>query len=343
MRNNFKLYNIIFVAISLLVTSCGGKVEAPKVESWKLYHDRFFGTEIKYPENWMFSTDSKKIKIYSSQEVADKFYELYSQGSVSGTPTGVEIEFGSVKFKDAKYSTLNEFKSNEEMGWQGITFSENKVTYMEKKEGIEFSFNAQAGAKAKLQVKQIVSSSDSTFYYLKYSGFNEYFETYSPIFDSILASVILPKAKVKGKEIDESIPSEIYTTFENNYFSISHPDNFQATFPTVKGETIMSVELIGYRQDCTILIDILPAKALTLEKVYEQNKNKYNATSANDVTVGGLPAKVLSYSPVAKIDRKVYFVVKNDKVYRIFSTWYKPMSKDFISAFDKSINSLVIK
>ncbi|MDA0986964.1 MAG: PsbP-related protein [Bacteroidetes bacterium] len=331
------------IVISLFITSCGGKVETPVVTSWKVYHDRFFGTELKYPENWMFSTDSKKIKIYSSQDVADKFYELYSVGSVSGTPTGVEIEYGSSTFKDSKISTLDEYKSSEAASWAGITFSENKKAYLEKKDAIEFTFQAQAGQNAKLQVRQIICVSDSTFYYLKYSGFNDYYEAYTSIFDSIVSSVILPRPKIKGKEIDESLPSEYFTTYDDEYFNLSHPDNFQPNFPTKKGETIYSVELIGYRQDCTILLDVLPAKDLTLEKVFDQNKNKYNTTSSSEITIGGNNAKVLTYSPVKNIERKVYFIVKNNKFYRIFVTWFKPMSKDFVPAFDKSIKSLTIK
>lgn len=343
MNNNFITKFSFTLLLSIFIFSCGGKVETPAVTAWKVYHDRFFGTEIKYPENWMFSTDSKKIKLYSTQEVSEKFYELYSVGSVSGKPSGVEIELGSQKFTDTKFSTVDEFKKNEEASWQGIIFSENKNAYLDKNDAIEFSFEAQAGANAKLKVKQIVCAKDSNFYFIKYSGFNEYFDSYSPIFDSILASIILPKAKVKGKTVDESLPSEYFTEYESEYFKISHPDNFQYAFPAKKGETIFSVELMGYRQDCTILIDVLPVKNLNLEKVFDQNKGKFNATSTGETTVGGLPAKVLTYSPTAQIERRVYFVVKDDKVYRIFLTWFKPMTKDFKPAFEKSLQSLAIK
>jgi hypothetical protein len=39
----------------------------------------------------------------------------------------------------------------------------------------------------------------------------------------------------------------------------------------------------------------------------------------------------------------VYFVVKNDKFYRIIFNYYEPAKKDFLPAFEKSIASLRIK
>ena len=40
---------------------------------------------------------------------------------------------------------------------------------------------------------------------------------------------------------------------------------------------------------------------------------------------------------------RAYFVVKNDKIYRVIFNYYAPAKKDFLPAFEKSVASIRIK
>ena len=48
------------------------------------------------------------------------------------------------------------------------------------------------------------------------------------------------------------------------------------------------MEIKGYREDCTLRIDVMPAQNLAIEKVVEQNAKFYKELSRGEATVGGL-------------------------------------------------------
>lgn len=333
------LFGIVFIP------SCSKKVETPVVAKWISHHDPYLGFEIQYPDGWLVNADPKKMKIYSSQDVANTFFEINSNIPISGEPKGVEIEFGNTSFKDEQVGTVADYQNKEKTFIpEGINITDEKAITFGKENGVEFSYSIKIASNATISIREIIVARDSVFYYLKYSGLNDYFTAYAGIFDSVMKSVKLPRPKIKGANDDELVkPSAEITNYSNEFFSIDYPENFESSNPAKKGETINAVDFVGYRQDCTIQVDVLPAKGLTVEKVFEQNKGKFNAKSDGSVTIDGNSAKYLNYSPVAKIDRRVYFVVKNDKVYRIFLTWFTPMEKDFKPAFEKVVSSFKIK
>ena len=61
--------------------------------------------------------------------------------------------------------------------------------------------------------------------------------------------------------------------------------------------------------------------------------------TSGKATVGGLPAMTLTYSPTKDVERRFYFVVRNDKVYRITMDWFKPQRADYLAAYDRVIAS----
>ena len=80
-----------------------------------------------------------------------------------------------------------------------------------------------------------------------------------------------------------------------------------------------------------------------MDKVFDQNKGKFKPKSTKDAKIDGLDAKYLTYTPEPKVEGRAYFVVKNDKVYRLVVTWYQPMADDYVPVFEKAIASLKIK
>jgi hypothetical protein len=97
------------------------------------------------------------------------------------------------------------------------------------------------------------------------------------------------------------------------------------------------------RNDCTIDIDVRPAKKLTLAKVVEQNSKKIHETSKGTTKISGETSDYFNETPQRGIERRTYFVVKNDKFFRIILTYYVPMKKDFLPAFEKVVASMRLK
>jgi hypothetical protein len=141
---------------------------------------------------------------------------------------------------------------------------------------------------------------------------------------------------------DQTLPSAAMSDYSGRLFAFQYPDNFNFT-NAPKGNNEEVVELRGVRQDCSIRIDVFAAKGLTVEKVFDQNKGKYRATNTGNASVGGQPARTLTYQATANVERRFVFVVKNDKVYRVTLDWYRPQREDYLATYDKVIASLRIK
>ena len=57
----------------------------------------------------------------------------------------------------------------------------------------------------------------------------------------------------------------------------------------------------------------------------------------------GQKAAFINYSPVKNINSRVYFMVKNDKIYRVIFNYFTAMKADFLPVFEKIVGSIVIK
>ena len=109
---------------------------------------------------------------------------------------------------------------------------------------------------------------------------------------------------------------------------IERHDSAGIAIPDVTGAVLQDsgafVEVLqGANRSTSIRFDIFDAKGLTLEKVYDQNKGKYRATSTGKATVSSEPAMWLQYSATKDVDRRFYFVVYKGKVLRITMDWVK--------------------
>ena len=84
------------------------------------------------------------------------------------------------------------------------------------------------------------------------------------------------------------------------------------------------------------MINVFSAQGLTVEKVFEQNKGRYKGAMQGKATVGGQPALTLTLSATKDVDRRVYFLVKSDKVVRITLDWYKPQPEPRAEGFSRA-------
>ncbi|HLF20603.1 MAG TPA: hypothetical protein VI704_07420 [Bacteroidota bacterium] len=329
----------VFVILALIFSSCG-KPQAPVINEWELYQDPFYGFELQYPKGWLVNAEANKIKIYSSQEAATQFFDPAAGGKI-----GVEILFGFEKFSAVGVGTLDAYKGQTKEKLSGIgTVGAEKPAILGKEAGEEVLYSSKINKSTTIFGRRIIAARDSIFYYVNLAGFNDDFTLYSAVFDTVLNSIRLPQPKAKSKDPNEAAkPSADFTKYTGEFLDIQYPYNFQYTLPAKKGETIFALQIKGLRADSDIMIDILPAQKLTVEKVFEQNKGKFNPKSTGDATIDGNPAKYLTTSPASNIERRVYFTVKNDKMYRVILTWNKPMTSDFQPAFERSVASLKIK
>ena len=160
------------------------------------------------------------------------------------------------------------------------------------------------------------------------------------IFDAITKSFEFAKPVEKGR--DQTLPSEAFTDYDAKLFSFQYPKNFN--FVVVpKGNNELALGLRGVRQDCSILFHVFAAKGLTVEKVVDQNKGKYAGATTGKATISGQPALTLTYSPTREVERRFYFLVKADKVYRVSMDWFKPQREQYLATYEKVIQSIKIK
>lgn len=344
---------IVVLGLGVL-SSCKKKVEAPVVTEWVTFQNQLNvnGTELQYPQGWIINSDPKHIRVYSSQPVSEKFYEVYAQGTttVNEENSGVEIDMTYETFKDANVGNLEEYKAKTMQDFSALNLGNETPATLGKESGVNYSFKVKVGKETSMQGEKIIVAHDSAFYTLTLTGFNEYFDAYKPIFDKIIESVKLPKPKIRSTDPNEVLkPSKELTKYSNDFVEFMHPDNFAVTLTEKKAGALfaMHVQVENGREDCTIDMDIFPTKTdkgeLKFERFVDDNKTKFKAKSVSSAKIDGLDAKMLSDNSIKNIERKVYFVQKGDKLYRLILTWFKPMSSNFQPAFENLVGSLKLK
>jgi hypothetical protein len=347
----FAVIVVTAVVLSLTMTSCKKKAELPTVTEWETYQDPINGSEIQYPKGWLRNSDPKRTKIYSSQIVADKFYDFYSQGNVvvNSEQGGVEVEVSSERFAEVNVGTLEAYKAKAIESYGPLNLSNEQPITFGKENGVKFSFGVKVGKETNLRGEKWMIAHDSAFYTVSISGFNEYFEVYKPLLEKIIESVKLPKPKISYKDPNAaSLPSPDLSKFTNDFVEFEYPQNFEVTMPKEKkGGAIHSLHVEGLRKDCTFDLEIFPTKTdkgeVKFEKFVEDNKAKFKPKSTGSEKIDGLSATTVSAAPPAKdIERKVFFVTKGERIYQVVITWFKPMP-EFQPAFEKIVASLKLK
>lgn len=328
---------LVLAAVALL-PGCKSKSTATVTE-WEQFQDPYFKVTFSYPKGWVVDKkEPRKVIVYSSAETMDKFFDFDQR-----KPDGVKIEVAAERNDSMQdYSKyIGAFRDDRNSA--GFTVKEVEATKIEGLPAASFSYSGNYNEATKMTAIRIATLKDSTIYYVEYAGLNETFDTYRSIFDSVLTSIALPRPVVIPKGVDPSLPLEQTEKFSNDLVELQYPANFSPSEGAKKGEIEFAMRLMGYRQDCTIDLDVRPAKKLTVEKVAEQNVKVYKPTSRGTAAVGGEKAISFDYSPRKDVGSRVYFAVKNDKIYRITINYFSPKKKDFLPAFEKVVASIRIK
>lgn len=319
--------------VSLLTAGCGGerKVAPVAVGEMTEYRDPGIGFRIQYLKGWVPNTEVGRARFYNAADVDKKFLD-----PTGPDPSGVEISVDAKKAADVA-GALKQIR--DDLAQAGTLGQEEQVT-VAGVQGAKIPFKANYGGNNILTGHHILFAADSIVYDLGFAGFGDYYNAYAAVFDASLKSFQPQKPAVKGR--DETLPSETYTSGDTKYFTYQYPENFNFSTPA-KSAFEFSLELRGYRQDCSIRFDVFDAKKLTVEKVFEQNKGKYKSRGTGKANIGGESALYVSYAATPQVDSRAYFAVHNDKVYRITTNWFKSQEKEYIAAFEKMITSIKFK
>jgi hypothetical protein len=335
---NKKIILFLFAAFAL-IPGCK-KNATSDIKEWTQFQDQFFKVSFSYPKDWIVVTESKKVIISSSAEAAEKFFDHDSR-KADGFQIIVASERSDSLQDYTKY--IQDFKNSKLA--EGFTVKEIENASVEGLGAKKVSYTGAFDEKTKIKATCIVTLKDSTIYYVQIAGFNDQFDAYSFILDTVLNTLTLPKPKIQSNDPNAFVlPSQYTKVIKNNVLEVTVPDNMNETYPTPKGEVTFAMNLKIYREDCTMDADVRPAKKLSLDKVVDQNSKKLsNVTGKGTATISGESARFFNYTPARGIKSRIYFTVKNDKIYRVIFNYYAPMEKDFLPAYEKVIASIRFK
>jgi len=334
---NRKIVLVLFLVIGILAT-CGKKTETLTVTGWDQYKDPYLGISFKYPQTWPLVPEGGRFSLFSSADVMNRFYDYSIKGK-----DGIRIIVSIQKMDTLQ--TLEQYINGlkTDLTSSGYDISTTEAGQLAKLPASQIHYSGAIDSKTRIEALQIAAMNDSSLYTVKYEAFNELFAPYKAVYDTVLATLRLPLPKVAEPGVDPSIPSTKFEKFENDRLSISYPDNFETSVSQPKAPTEFSLDIKGYRQDSFVHIDIIPAKGVSAEKIVEQNARFFKETSRGTATIEGISTTFINYSPVKDIQSRVYFLVKNDRFYRVIFNYYAPMRKDFLPVFEKMVGSLVTK
>jgi len=333
---------LVLMVAAVLLPGCSKK--AVEIKEWAQYQDQFFRASLNYPKEWVVVPEPTKIVISSSAEAAEKFFDRDFRKA-----DGVQVIIATERSDSLQdyVAYVSDFKAlRESEGYKVTEMEDAKIDGLDAKKII---YSGLVAENTKLKAIYLATLKDSTIYYVQYAAFNELFAPYKPVFDSVLASLVLPQKIVIPKGVNPAIPLVQVEKYSDNYVQLEYPANFGPNELPRKRDIISRVRFAGnrdgMRNDCSIDIDVRPAKKLSLQKVVEQNLKFFNPKSRDETSISGEKAIYLNYVPqkVRNIDSRAYFIVKNDRIYRIILNYYAPMRKDFLPAFEKVIASIRLK
>ena len=325
---------VCLALVALFLLGCGGekKVTPLPIGEMKEYRDGMYGFRFTYPAQWVQGGESGRPRIFNSMEAGQRFLD-----PLGTYPDGVMIAVDVSKAPtpdQKKDSLLADLKNS------GRVLSPESAVTVGGKPGVKVTYTASFSSKVKESGQHFFVSLDTLLYDVSIAGFGDLFAAHQAIFDSVLKSFAFPRPVEKGR--DETLPAEAYSGNDAGLFTFQYPENFNfISMP--KGMNDLVLGLRGVRQDCSILFHVFGAKGLTLEKAFDQNKGKYAGAVTGKATIGGQPALSLTYAPTREVERRFYFMVKGDKVYRITMDWFKPQREQYLAAYEKVLSSIKFK
>ena len=329
-----KQLTLLLILVSLFIFGCGEKkVELLPVGEMNQYTDPGYGFKISYPKEWKNLGTTGKAVFAKSQEVLDKF--LDPRSGIEGEEVTVEVLPYAGKAPAAVIQSLKD-----DLKTQNAEMEPDKPLTIAGKPAVMVQYRVQATTKTSIYGQQVLVQGDTALYKLDFAGYGAQHGAHANINDAMLKSFEPPI--VVAKKPDVWNPATNLSDYDSKYFTFKYPDNMEFV-EVKKGNNDFAMEMRADRRDCSIHIDVFGAKALTVDKVWNQNKSKYKAKATGEATLAGNKAYWVDYTPMANISSRAYFMVKNDKVIRVTVNWFAPQKDIYFTVFEKAVNSLKLK
>lgn len=333
-----KVFSMICLAAfaALMIVGCGSK-KSPKPEIGELasFKDAATNFELKYPKNWVIANAvGESFVCYSSKEAKSEFLNLANFNSEQEIP-GTKINFiikevtpemtvDSI-FKMKSYEP-NIYSAPENVTIDGTPAIKQKYSF---DFGAEFKFNGEVYYATKdSQVVNIIVIEDI--------GNN--LDALRPKINEILASVKLgtkPAAGTPAKKdslVQAPGPDATTKAANGNGFTVQIPTNFKMSG---SGASFM---ISGERRgDSYMSVTIKDAKKNKLENVADAFKGSLGAYTKS--SFGGAEAAVFGMKAKKDLDAKMYVVVRNNQIYQIVVSYFKPEADLYKDAMDKMAKS----
>jgi len=326
------------------IVSCGKKPNAmpDPVKELKTYSfaDATKKYSIQYPSNWVLKEiPGQTVRAFSNPNVVERFVKFNDDGA-----SGAEIEYSIQQLSDR---TLEQVMDETKM-FEATMYTAPVDVTVKGLTGKKITYTFDLSDGKFFGEKYFFLVDSTTVAIVDFAAFGSTFEAYKDMYSKVLSTIDFPE-KVAKKVADTTkqtteveLPSKNFRTFIGNGFSISYPDNFFNN-RSRSGGAESSINFVNNRTgrvDCNIQVDVFDAsKQNNLEKIVEDNKAKYRVSNASKTSIGGNTAYSMNYSFQKDVGSRVYFTVKNNKLYRITINWFRPDEANYLPLFMKSIDS----
>ncbi len=326
--------NFCIISVFLIV-GCEKKIEPIKVGEMNEYRDPAFGFKIKYIKDWKNFGEAGKAIFAKSQEAMNKFMDPRT-GEEGAQLTVLVIRYTGNTPEDIIQSGKEELKQT----WHNIQIMPDEQQTVAGKQASNIRFGIPVTSKKQITGFDLYVPGDTAMYKITCLGYGDQYTAHNEVFSAMINSFELPVVIVK--KTDVWTPSGNMETYKSDYFTMLYPDNLE--FVTVKkGANDLAMGMRADRLDCSINIDVFGAKGLTVEKVWEQNKDKYRTKTTGQLQIDNQNSFWADYSPRKDISSRVYFIVKNDKVVRTTINYFTPQKDVYFPTFENIVKSIKLK
>ena len=324
--------------IALFVYGCTEqKVEPIHPTEMNEYRDPGYGLKIKYPKDWKQMGTAGKAVFAKSQDVIDKFQN--PQTGIEGGMMIVEVIRYEGKTAD---QLVQAGKDDLKQTWQSVDVQPDAHSTIAAKQATTITYTVPVTSKKKIVGTDTYVPGDTAMYKVSTLSFGEDQVTAnSEIFAAMLASFEPPV--VVAKKPDFWQPSTASQAYDSPFFTMKYPDNLNVVDVKKASKDDFAMEMRADRLDCSFHVDVFGAQNLTVEKVWNQNKDRYRAKASAQTTIGDQPAMSADYSPRKDIGSRVYFVVKNNKVVRITINYAAQQKEVYFPTFEGMVKSIKLK
>ncbi|ROL57005.1 hypothetical protein D9V84_06155 [Bacteroidetes/Chlorobi group bacterium Naka2016] len=332
-----KLTTFLFLLLAFVVFSCGEKKQIVEIKELATYDDPIMGFSIKYPTNWEIQKyPGDRFLAFTTKTVIKRFRTFDPEGEA-----GAKIELLAIKLPEGQ--TIDSVIAKKQFTPE--TYSAPTKVVIDGVEAVKQTYEFPLGDGVFHGEIYYAQKDPQVVTVISFEAFGSTFENYKAGFDQILNSVKLayiPQVApdTVKKVVEAPPPSSNLIEYKGEGFSIKIPDNFDVRNPKVGG-ALKSYQYIGERRlDCDIRIDIFDAsKQNKLDKIVEDNKARHKNTEPKPTTLSGEKAYYFEYSPIQNVKSRVYYVVHNNKLYRITMNWFVGEEQNYKPIFEKSVNS----